>query len=264
MSALRLIVTGAIAAGLLGFAPGVQAREAAGPSLEVTFFANGTISVTLPDGTAVGSTSGAPTVIPAGYYTVLLTGPGGCTYLPYFELKGPGESIVSNLDDGEVMSTGFNADLLPSSTYTWRNDATTPPVVYTFTTSAQVQGAPPVVTSTTPTMTTTGKTSNSSTLGSGVVPLRGALTGSVSATGQVKLSFEGKPVTTLAAGRYTLTVDDESTTGGFMLEKADRPAMTLAGSRSVGRRSVTVDLTAGRWLVAPRALGKKTYFTVLA
>lgn len=69
-------------AGMLAFAPGAVGARAATPSLDVTFFPNGTITVTLPDGTPVGSTTGAPTVIPAGFYTVQMTGPGGCSSYP--------------------------------------------------------------------------------------------------------------------------------------------------------------------------------------
>ncbi len=62
------------------------------------FAANGTISVTLPDGTPVGSPGGAPTVIPAGFYAVMFSGPAGTTGVPYFQLTGPGVDILENMD----------------------------------------------------------------------------------------------------------------------------------------------------------------------
>ena len=80
-----LLAAAALAALALAFAPGAGAVSL---SLDVSFSATGQISVTLPDGTPVGSTSGAPTVIPAGFYTVVLSAPGGCTELPYFDLEG--------------------------------------------------------------------------------------------------------------------------------------------------------------------------------
>ena len=92
---------------------------------------NGAISVALPNGQPVGVTSGAPTVIPAGFYTVVLTGPGGCTAMPHFNLNGPGEAIHDNLNEGESDNFTYNAYFLPNSTYTWSSDAA-PCVVHTF------------------------------------------------------------------------------------------------------------------------------------
>ena len=137
---LPLVVAGVVATLLL--APTAGARQAANLSLTVNFFTNGTITVSLPDGTPVGTQSGAPTMIPAGYYAVMLNGPGGCTALPHFILKGPGESITDNLTEGEVTNFQYNAYFLPNSTYTWRNDAN-PSVVYTFATTNDVLGSPP-------------------------------------------------------------------------------------------------------------------------
>src|SRR5262245_60155275 len=64
-----------LAVGVL-LAPGAGARKDANLSLNVNYTAAGLVTVTLPDGTPVGSTSGAPTVIPAGYYSLNLSGPG--------------------------------------------------------------------------------------------------------------------------------------------------------------------------------------------
>ena len=140
--ALRLAASGALLAGLLASVPAGQARDVSNPSLDVTFFLNGTISVTLPDGTPVGSTSGAPTVIPAGYYTLLLSGPGACSQLPLFDLSGPGEHLNDDMSGGEVNTEVYTAYFAPSSTYTWRIDNVDPAVVHTFVTSATVVGSP--------------------------------------------------------------------------------------------------------------------------
>src|SRR4029078_12851971 len=115
---------------------------AANLSLYVSFFANGNISVTLPDGAPLGSTSGAPTVSPAGFYTLVFSGPGGCTALPYFHLTGPGTNIVSNMAEGAASRGTTPANLLPSSTYVWSDDAF-PGVLHTFVPSAVVEGSPP-------------------------------------------------------------------------------------------------------------------------
>ena len=135
---LPLVVAGVVATLLL--APSAGARQAANLSLNVNFFTNGTITVSLPDGAPVGTPSGAPTMIPAGYSAVMLNGPGGCTTLPHFILKGPGESIIDNLTEGEVSNFLYNAYFLPNSTYTWSNDAA-PGVVHTFATTGDITGS---------------------------------------------------------------------------------------------------------------------------
>jgi hypothetical protein len=264
----RLIAATALAAGLLSLAPAALGRDttlgrdSASPALQVTFAANGSIAVTLADGTPVGSLGGSPTTIPAGYYTVLLAGPGGCTYLPTFELKGPGESISSNLQDGEVTSTGFNADFLPNSTYIWRNDGTSPPTTYTFTTSSEVVGSPPS------TSTGPGKlgpisiVSSQSVIGSSLLHYEGILSGSVSSSGKAALAFKGKSFAKLPAGKYTLTVTDRSVADGFMLQKAAHKEMAMSGMSARGKHSTTVYLTAGRWSFSAASAGNKTYFTV--
>ena len=139
---MRLVFGCALLAGLLFAAPAAQSQSSTALFLYVNFFANGDIAVTLPDGTPVGVTSGSPTVIPAGFYTVQMTGPGGCTNLPYFNLKGPGNSIIDSMDQGEEANKNVNANFLPNSTYTWWN-AQNPKPVFTFVTNGQVLGTAP-------------------------------------------------------------------------------------------------------------------------
>ena len=130
----------AVLVGALALVAAVPGARAANLQLVVTFNANHTISVTLPDGTPVGTTSGPPTVIPAGFYTLTLDD-SAVVAGPQFDLQGPGVSLVDNMFYGETASATDTADLAPSSTYTWRDDEN-PSVVYTFMTSAVVAGGP--------------------------------------------------------------------------------------------------------------------------
>ncbi len=257
--ALRALALAALAAALLALAPAAQGRGATSQSLDVNFSVSGTVSVTLPDGTVVGTTSGAPTVIPAGYYAVVVLGPGGCTQLPLFDLKGPGESLQDDMSGGEVTSETYNAYLAPNSTYTWRTDNLNPGIVHTFVTSAVVGGTPlaPSAPATTTVTASPAVPSSQDLVGSAIVPYRGKLTGAVSPAGTLTLLYEGREVSSLVAGRYTLTITDRSATHGFMLEKLARPALSLTGAAFVGKRSTSVDLTAGQWLALSR-LGTKS------
>jgi len=197
---LRLIVSIGVL-GLLTLAPTAFGRTTANPAIRVQFSLTGTIAVTGPSGSPLGTTSGAPSVIPAGYYNVLLLGPGGCANIPYFELKGPGENIVNNLTEGELDNDSINAYLQPNSTYTWRNREV-PGAVFTFVTSSDVQGTPPAQAG--PTGLAAGShTTVKSTdfVGSQILPARGTLTGAVSATGKLTLAYKGQSVAKRKAGR---------------------------------------------------------------
>jgi hypothetical protein len=260
--ALRLIASSALVAGLLIIPAVALGRTSASLSLNVSFAANGNITVALPNGMPVGTTSGSPTVIPAGFYTVLLTGPGGCTAMPHFDLRGPGEVIHDNLNEGESDNVTYNAYFMPNSTYTWTSDAA-PSVVHTFVTSSDVQGTPPPRSANGLSSSKHTTVSSSSLIGSLVLPPRGTLVGTVTAAGKLTLAYNGKSVSTLKAGRYTLKVTDESSTTGFMLRHGKYTPLSVTGAIFVGKRTETVRLTAGHWLVMPR-LGQTTYSVIVS
>ena len=256
---LRAVAAGAAVSALLVLAPVAGGRATANPVLQVHFSLTGTITVTLPDGTPVGVTSGAPTVIPAGYYTVLLFGPGGCANIPYFDLNGPGESISNNLTEGELDNDTVNAYFQPNSTYTWRNRANAG-TVFTFVTSSQVLGSPPAHAGPGG-LSSNNHTTVSSTdfVGSAILPLRGTITVAVTRAGKLSLAYGGKSISRLKAGRYTLAVADESATSGFVLQKKGHVAKLITGRKFVGKQSVAkFELTAGKWIFAPSG-GKQTF-----
>jgi hypothetical protein len=252
-SALRLATTAALLGVLVVGAP---SASAANLSMNVTFFANGTITVTLPDGTPVGVTSGAPTVIPAGFYTMNMIGPGGCSTLPYFNLRGPGNNILDNMDQGEESGKSVNATFLPNSTYTWV-DLQSPSVVYTFATNDQVLGTAP-----SPPVAANHGTSAGQELvlgGTGAsAPFQGTLVGAISPAGRLTLSFNRHSVTSLGSGRYTLKVDDRSASGGFFVQKLGHRAVSYSGIAFVGEQTASLHLTAGTWAFMAR-LGHPAY-----
>jgi hypothetical protein len=247
----RLVAAGALIGSLLVAAP-AQARTTAGPTLDVTFSATSTVSVTLPDGTPVGTTSGPPTVIPAGYYGIQMLGPGGCVQQPLFHLQGPGEDLINDMSGGEVTSEFYNAYLAPNSTYTWRTDNANPGVVYTFVTSGAVVGTAPSAPATGGGPGAAVTPTSEDIVGSGIAPFRGRLAGAVGPAGTVTVAFRGRSVIHLVAGRYAVVVTDRSATSGFVLTKAGHAAIPVTGGPFVGTRSLVVDLTAGQWTIGPR------------
>jgi hypothetical protein len=233
-------------------APTAQARTAANPILRVNFQVDGSVLVTDGNGAPVGTRTGAPTVIPAGYYNVLLFGPGGCANVPYFTLKGPGESIVDNMDGGELSTNQYNAYFQPNSTYTWHSDVDTT-AVYTFSTNNTVVGtAPPVVGAGGLSSSNHGTAQSVNPFAGNVTPFMGTLNATVSPSGKVALTFKGKNVSSLKAGRYDVAVVDSSSSNGLMLQKIKR-VVTVTGIKFTGKHTGKVTLTAGKWLVMPKA-----------
>jgi hypothetical protein len=244
---IRPFLVAAAAAALLAPASGQGAR-ADQLTMNVNFTYTGQITMTLPNGTPVGTTSGSPTVIPAGYYSLMLAGPGGCTLTPYFMLKGPGVAVTDNMAQGEDEFTEHVVNFLPNSTYQWHN-SDTPGIVYTFATSSDVVGtkAAPVKWN----GPTSGKQqTNEDIVGSGRGIIRGTLTGTVGAGGQLTVTFKGKEPATLKAGRYNLVVTDKSPVNGLTIARGATRPIGVTGAAFVGRQTASVTLSTGRWVFA--------------
>jgi hypothetical protein len=101
--------------------------------------------------------------------------------------------------------------------------------------------------------------SNSDQLGSNA--LRGTLAGAVSPTA-LALTRSGKAVSLIKSGRYRITVSDTSPRRGFTLTKASGKPVTLTRPSYVGKRTVTMNLTPGRWTLTS-GTGKAQSFTVV-
>jgi hypothetical protein len=190
--------------------------------------------------------------------------------LPDFQLSGPGVLVQTPIDNGTGAAANFTVTFQASSTYV-AQDLNQPLSRITFTTPATGAAASVNVPSSTataakPTSSTDvigSKTSSSSTKTSTVVD-RGTLAGIVSATGKLTLSFDGKPVTEIKAGRYTVSVVDKSRTSGFTIQQVSKLPTTVTGVSFVGKRSATLVLSAGQSLFYPSFAGKKSYFLVVA
>lgn len=221
------------------------------------------ISVTLANGSPVGTTSGAPTVVPAGLYNLFMDD-SAAVEGPQFDLQGPGVDFVENMFYGENPSETFTATLQPGSTYTWRNDEQ-PSVVFTFATSSgagSTTGGAGGGGSTSTTGSQVGKASTD-IVGSGIVPFRGSLDAIVYRSGKLSLSRNGRNVTSLKTGRYTFSVDDESKAAGFVVQALHKKPVTVTTGTFKGNQDVTLTLKPGRWFFYSKA-AKKTQFFVIS
>ena len=77
--------------------------------------------------------------------------------------------------------------------------------------------------------------------------LRGTLHGVVTRNGKLSLRRNGKAVTSLKAGRYTVSVDDQSTRRDFRIRTPQGKVQTITSAGYVGWQEVTVTLGVGRW-----------------
>ena len=274
----RRYAIGAVLVAAAVFVPTVSAssRDAA-PQATPTLYVNYTMNCTF----SIVSDSGQPvTQIPPGTYQVMVTtpimfklavpgGPGidnmapgdmtGCRGWVQFSLNGPSVNLQTTLD------VGCDSNLLlppttfkPSSTYT-AVDANNPSATRTsFSTLAT--GTPPVPTST-PYDATSGKGDvQQSLLASGSVLAN--LNGSVSSNGLASLLNRGKSIKTLPTGKYRFTIVDKDPKAGFsILGPKSTKVSSLTGTGFVGRKSVTLNLAAGRWVFYSN-VGKQTTFVV--
>jgi hypothetical protein len=260
----------ALLVGATVFAFSASASQAASPSpLYVTYHANGNLSVSVADGAALTSSSAIP---PGPYWVTFDNGSSSQPIAHKWHLVGPGVDLSGpgvDLSAFAAVDLGCNSSveqylgiLQPSSTYTVQDDfhpAIQPVVFRTSATGSSTSGQ------------AAGKSgsnvNNSDIVGSGLLPYRGSLAAAVSAAGKLSLTRDGKPVssTSLKAGRYTITVVDGSAKAGFTLKKVKPSKRTLAltSAALVGRRSIRVQLGAGRWMFFSRA-GAPTHPFVVA
>jgi hypothetical protein len=169
----------------------------------------------------------------------------GCKGWVQFQLTGPGVNIFTTLD------TGCDAFLIlpqqtfkASSTYT-ATDLNQPSVAHaTITTLAT--GSPTIPKS--PYGTTSGKgTVQQDIVGSAAV--KATLSGSVAPTGLPALKNNGKLVSVLRTGRYKFAISDQSKRASFTLEAVSGGTVkNLTTAPFVGKHSVTLTLTPGRWM----------------
>jgi hypothetical protein len=249
-------VGAAAAAAALALLAGGVAR-ADPPVLYVTWHADRSLSAMLADGTAVGSTTGAGAAIPAGTYKVQIDNSANVDVA--FDLAGPGVKLVDSLSNGEELAAAYTETFQPGSTYTFRDD-NHPSAVWTFQTSAATVGIS--TGQTTATTAPTGSQSSSDVAGSAIPPLRGALRAVVGARGAVRLTFLERPLPRLRAGRYRVTVTDDSPRRGLELQRLHLRPQRLTGAAFVGTRTLILELGPGRWFYFATPARRRPSFVV--
>jgi hypothetical protein len=244
---LASVFVGLVAlAGLLD-ASGVQA---AAPSLTLNINANGGLDVVLGNGTRIRTSSAPGIVIPPGPYLAIVRSevPDDRDVFHMFHLSGAGVNIVSDLLPCENPRELLTITLQPSSTYVYEDSRHPELGRIVFTTSSSGSSAETSSSAGGPaTGKYSGSVSNSSGVGSDIVPFRGTLHGTADTLGRVTLARNGKRVSSLKAGRYKLVVVDKASRSGFILDRPNLATITVTTSPFVGTRTKTVTLTPGGW-----------------
>jgi hypothetical protein len=181
-----------------------------------------------------------------------------CKGFPQFQLSGPGVNLFTTMTAGCQSDQLFPETFQPSASYTAVDN--NQPTVARATFSTTATGTPPP--STVPS-TWNGKTQQSTDyLGGGTGSLAGTLTGTLDSKGVPTLLSHGKPVKTLAPGRYRFSITDKDAKASFMLlgPKAST-TLNVTGVKFVGKHTMTVRLTTGRWIFSSGLMAQH-YFRV--
>ena len=186
----------------------------------------------------------------------------GCDGAINFAVSGPsGQLWTTTLSNGDDQQGIATVTLQPSSTYTLVDNNDPSATTVTFATSASGTPIDPATTdgSGEPPVTQSASSGSSAPL-----PFRGSLSATVGVHGAVAMTYNGKRVSILKAGRYRVTVVNRSLKNGFILQKLNEPYSMLTRIGVMGTHTMTVTLHAGLWLFYPRFLTKKGWFSVVS
>jgi hypothetical protein len=232
------------------FAAPTGSGATAVPSLTLNVNLSGALEVVLANGTRISSTGAPGAAIPPGPYLVVVASdvPDSRDLFHIFHLYGPSLNVESDLLPCENPRPLYTVTLKPSTTYFYEDTRNPQLGQVVFTTAAtgsssSTAGAAAAVGSN---GTSAGTSSNTSVLAT-ALPFRGALVGTVDADGALTLSRNGKNVSSLAAGRYSISVDDRTPRLGFQLSPSSGRKLTVTSPSFVGEHRMTVTLTPGHW-----------------
>ena len=235
--------------------------------ITLEYTVGGVLEVITADGTVIRTSAAPGAVISPGAYQVIVNNdvPDSRDIEHLFLLQGPGVNLQTDMAAGDDKTELFDMTLAPNSTYTF-SDSRQPNLAHVvFSTASTASTSSGSSGRGASTGSSSGTSNNSGIIGSGLKAsvFRGNLAGSVGATGKLTLTAGGTKVLRLLAGRYRITVADTTAKRGFTLQEIQKPAIALTGRSFVGKRTVTVDLKAGRWMFYSSS-GDKSYFTVLS
>lgn len=248
----------------LALAGGTPAAIPGVPSFYINYNQDCTFTISVDPGTNITATSAPGPTIPPGTYQLLVMMPNPsqgytCT-TPTFSFSGPGVN-AQFVFPMQAITSDQEITLAPSSTYV-AEDTTNSSAQFFVSTAASGSSSSLLAGTTTSTPTGSGSTQQD-LVGSAVPSPAAILYATVSASGKASLRFDSRSVASLKAGTYKLEVADADARAGFSIERANHRGATVALHPFVGKRTLSVTLSAGAWsfFAKPSA---PTRFTVVA
>jgi hypothetical protein len=252
-----------------GSSAGTRSRTAAAPTLYFVYAMNCTFTIIDDSGKPVTSVAPGRYQIDVRTPIVFGTMPPiagaspsdmtACRGVPQFQLVGPGVNLTTTMAAGCISDYLTTGTFQPSATYV-AEDLNQPSVAHaSFTTLAS--GTPAVPPSTYGGGTGTGQESTDLV---GSLAVKGTLSLTVARTGTIKLTRNGKAISTskLPAGRYTVRLLDlDPGAGLLLLGPTSRAPTILTKADFIGAKTKTLTLTKGRWTYYS-SLKHMAYFVV--
>ncbi len=258
---LGMVVLGATVALKLGVGlshAALSSHTAVSSTMHAFVHEDNSIGLTFDDGSPVGSQDRVPPTIPPGTYTVRVIDDAD---IHNFHLSGPGVDMATGTDS--LSSPTWTVTFQPGSQYTFWCDSHPDFMYGNFQTSGAAGSSGSGSSSS---GSSSSSSSSSSSAGSGsssssgstssgkktvtsghASALLGTLTGTLSASGKPTLTSKGKAVSTLKTGRYTFAITDQDPKASFTIQASKGGPTNLTGATFVGKHSVTVTLTTGKW-----------------
>jgi hypothetical protein len=254
-----------VAAGAVGV-PGSFAA-----SIVLSLTADHNLELRLDNGARIRPGTAGAVIAPGTYAAVVISEvPEFRDEYHMFHLTGPGVNLQTDLLAGDERAEPHTLVLAANAVYTFRDERNLQYGAIVFSTSGPGTAVSSSgggssgggVASGGGTTSNTPTSSNKDEVGSRAVKTRGSLAASVTTTGKLSLTYNGKAVSSLKSGRYRLSVLDETSKSGFVLQLRNKAPVTVSSKPHVGRRTVTLTLRAGQWTFYSPS-GKKTFFVVV-
>jgi hypothetical protein len=232
------------------FALGAPSSVPGIPVIYVNYNPDCSFSMSVDGAGALASTSSPGTILPPGPYQIRVSMPnpssGYACGAPSFSLTGPGVNSTTTFADESILDDHILPNLQPSATYT-AQDANAPAATRVFFSTSATGSSTSLLPPKTATTTAGGTSTEPDLVGSALPPLRGRLAAIVAANGIATLELGLVHVTSVRAGRYSITVTDRSRRADFVLEKAGGRPVALTSRLYVGKKTASVTLTTGTW-----------------
>jgi hypothetical protein len=248
------VALGVILCAAVGARAALSSHTAVSQTMHAFVHDDESIGLRFDDGSDVGNQARNAPVIPPGTYTIVAVDDSGAHN---FHLTGPGVDVGTTI--GGLQSPSWTVTFQPGSHYRFQCDDHPDFMYGEFNTSGAGStggGDSSSGGSSSGGSTSGGSTSGgSSASGGGTVSntgtksaaVLGTLTGRVNPAGQLVFTYGGIPVKKVKAGRYKITVADKTPKRSFVVGKTGGAATTVGGVAFVGTKTVTLNLTTGKW-----------------